>query len=80
MVPTGMYHPTDAANPKPQIVFVPVGSRVRSIQLFSRAMSRTQMVLCANIHHWAASNGFRRKSVFSLRDLYGNQIEVCLGP
>jgi hypothetical protein len=78
-----MYNPTDAANPKPQIVFVPVvddppaGEKhaiifTRDVENANRWFS-AQTSTAGPLQMDSGGNQF-----FSFRDLDGNQIEVCL--
>lgn len=85
MVPAGMYNPTDAANPQPQIVFAqapesPLAAKAtkhpiifaRDIEEAHRWFSK-QTSTTGRIQADSAGNLF-----FDFRDLDGNVIEVCV--
>ncbi len=84
MIPTGMYNPTDAANPEPQIVFVsaadaPLGpTPTKHPIIFARNIEgehrwfTNQTATTGPLQTDSAGNRF-----FDFRDLDGNVIEVC---
>ena len=83
MAPTGMYSPTDAANPEPQIVFVSVDAPL------APTLTKHPIIFARNIeeaHRWmtnqtATTGPLQTDSggnrFFDFRDLDGNVIEVC---
>lgn len=86
MVPTGMYNPTDAANPQPQIAFVqeprnPLAPKPAKPVIFARNIDEAHRWLSARI---ATTGAMQADSAgnrfFSFQDLDGNAIEVCADP